>query len=156
MIAIRTNDISDDFVSSNIIEYTVKTLNSISLKFELSRLKSKVNEDFFLILDNAHKINAKIESIRDYIECYHINDILQDEDILQDISDMLSERKDEIEMSLDVLEAMPKMPNNANEVLYNAIDEVYSNIINAEFAISQKIAKAYLDTQSYKELLQEA
>ena len=40
--------------------------------------------------------------------------------------------------------------------LFNTFDELYSNIVNTNFLISQKISMAYFDSKSDISVLQEA
>ena len=149
--------------NSNDINILDKLLISVKIKLErlfaqkeIYKIQSRINESFLTLMKFAHEANADIESLRDAIDIYYINDITEDEKILQVFAEMLSQRTEMLEAILDVIEELEPMPNNANENLYRAFDELYSNIVNTNFDISQKLASAYLDTQSNTELLKGA
>lgn len=149
----NSNDINilDEFFVS------AKTkLEKLFAQKEIYKIQAKINESFLRLMKFAHEANADVESLRDAIDIYYINDIIEDEKILQVFSEMLTQRAEMLEAILDTIEELEPMPNNANENLHRAFDELYSNIVNTNFDISQKLASAYLDTQSNTELLKEA
>ncbi|WP_304546144.1 hypothetical protein [Sulfurimonas microaerophilic] len=134
-------------IVDSIFEYTEKQ----ALKRELQNIEKNV----IALTSKVHDSNAKCEAIRDFIEIYHINDIEADQIILNEVNETVLELKDEIE---DVLERedIHQIDKTFQSTLLNAFEELYSTLVNIDFAISQKIAQAYLDGKSDPELLQEA
>lgn len=115
-----------------------------------------VKKELLSMTGRVHQMNAEIETIKDFIDNYHINDIKEDELILAEYSDLLEDLKDDVEDTLDNLENTFNIPEPMKNSLVNAYEEFYSSMINTNFAISNKITQAYLESTSDRELLQEA
>jgi hypothetical protein len=107
------------------------------------------------LTNEAHRLNAEIEIIRDFIDNYYINDASSDEKILNKYSTMLDKLSSKIENILEVIEDS-KINNPMLSTLFTTYDDLYSNIVNTNFAISQKITMAYFDSKSDISVLQEA
>lgn len=118
---------------------------------ELKKLESKTIQ----ITSRLHGMNAKMEEVRDFVDLYHINDVQQDEIILNKFYDLIDEDIPELEAILDSHE-LTSLPIPVRDTISNAVDELYSTMVNINFAISQKIALAHADSKSDFELLQEA
>lgn len=157
-----TNKLMITNESSLLEEFFNKAKNKLEILFaqrELYKLQTLINEQFLIIMNIAHEANAEIESIEDIVNNYYINDIEHDEEIFQNISSMLDTRTESLEAVLDIIEELNNIndfPQHAKDSLYNAFNELYENIINTNFLISQKIASIYLDTEKNKKLLEEA
>lgn len=162
MLAANSNQFMITSDSSLLEEFFNKAKNKLEILFankELYKIQSLINEQFISVMNLAHETNAQIESIADIVDNYYINDLEQDEKILQEISNMLDSRTESLEAILDTIEEIKSMdafPSHAKDSLYNAFGELYENIVNTNFIISQKIASEYLETERNKELLEEA
>lgn len=157
-----TNQLGITNESSLLEEFFNKAKNKLEILFsqrEIYKLQSLINEQFLHIMNIAHETNAEIESINDLIDNYFINDIEKDEIILQEFSNLLDSKTESLEAVLDIIEELNNakgFPNHAKESLHNAFNELYENIVNTNFMISQKITSNYLDSEKNKELLEEA
>ena len=114
-----------------------------------------IQSQLIILTREAHNINAEVETIRDFIDNYYINDVVQDEIILNKYSHMIDKVSDKVENILDKSEASD-MPEGMKTSLVNAYDELYSTVVNTNFSISQKITQAYLASKSNTSILQEA
>lgn len=137
----------------------LKNISNSYAKFleqrEFEKALDQVHSKVLTITGKAHRYNAKMESIRDFIDLYYINDIETDEKLLNAFFDVIEERVPGVEDILDTIEALD-LPKEIKHHIFSAYDELYDTMVNINFAISQKIAEAYLATQSNTELLQEA
>lgn len=162
MLATNVNQLMITSDSSVLEEFFNKAKNKLEILFahkELYKIQTLINEQFISIMNLAHETNAQIESIADIVDNYYINDIEQDEKILQKISSMLDSRTEALEAILDAIEEIKNIngfPNHAKDSLHNAFNELYENIVNTNFTISQKIASEYLESEKNQELLEEA
>ncbi len=122
---------------------------------EFEKAIDQVHNKVLTITGRAHRYNAKMESIRDFVDLYYINDIESDEKLLNDFFYFIEETVPEVESILDTIESSD-LPKEIKSHIFDAYDELYDTMVNINFAISQKIAEAYLVSQSNTELLQEA
>lgn len=134
-------------VSNHFSQY----LRKRNFEIELKKFESKA----FEVISKAHEYNAKMEQVRDFVDLYYINDVQEDEQILNQFADLIDGILPDIEYVLDS-EDIASFPNPIRDIYINAFDELYSNMVNIKFAISQKIAQAYADSKSDFELLQDA
>lgn len=135
----------------NISHSYAKFLNQREFEKALDQVHAKI----LTITGKAHKYNAKMENIRDFVDLYHINDIETDEKILNNFFDFIDETIPEVENVLDTIKSSD-LPKEIVSHIFNAYDELYDTMVNINFAISQKIAQSHLASQSSLELLQEA
>jgi hypothetical protein len=124
-------------------------------KREFEKAIDQVHEKVLTITSKAHKYNAKIESIRDFVDLYHINDIETEEELFNNFFNLIEEKISSVEEILDTIEAL-EIPKEVKTHIFDAYDELYDTMVNVNFAITQKIAQAYLVNESNTELLQEA
>lgn len=124
-------------------------------KREFEKAIDRVHEKVLTITGKAHKYNAKMESIRDFVDLYHINDIEVEEELFNNFFNFIEETLPSVEDILDTIETLD-IPEEIRTHIYDAYDELYDTMVNVNFAISQKIAEAYLANKSNTELLQEA
>lgn len=122
---------------------------------EFEKAIDQVHTKVLTITGKAHSYNAKMESIRDFVDLYYINDIESDEKLLNNFFDFIEETLPEVESILETIEAVD-LPKEIQTHIFDAYDELYDTMVNINFTISQKIAEAYLVSQSNIELLQEA
>lgn len=159
MLAINTNSnyyIEDQpFVARELLDSLKKLFNDfIGEKIANQRFEN-LKKDFMFLTNEAHRLNAEIETIRDFIDNYYINDASSDEKILNQYSTMLDKISSKIENILEIIEDS-KINNPMLSTLFTTYDELYSNIVNTNFTISQKITMAYFDSKSDISVLQEA
>ncbi|MBS9782447.1 MAG: hypothetical protein KGV43_01430 [Arcobacter sp.] len=119
------------------------------------KLEKKLDYQTIYLLRNIHTIKAEMETIRDFINDYYINDIKIDEEVLTDYHELLENYIDKVEKSIDDIEGL-KDSNNVVNLILNAYEELYSTMVNINFTISQKISQVYLESQSDINLLEEA
>ena len=159
MLAVNANYYIDN--QSSIADELLISLKKLFKDFISEKIINKqlenIKKDFIMITKETHRINAEVETIRDFIDAYYINDIIYDEKILNKYSSVLEKISLKVENILDILEnAKTKVDNPIVNSLFNTFDELYSNIVNTNFLISQKISTAYFDSQSNITVLQEA
>ena len=157
MIAVHANYYIENqpSIANELLASFKKTVNGfITEKIAIKQFEN-IKKDFMTITKEAHGINAEVETIRDFIDNYYINEITHDEIILNKYSSILEKMSIKIENILDILEDA-KIKNPIIGTLFNTFDELYSNIVNTNFAISQKITMAYFDSKSDISVLQEA
>mgnify|MGYP003621175697 CR=1 FL=1 len=159
MLAINTNSNyfieNQPSVAKELLESLKKLFNDfIGEKIANQRFEN-LKKDFMFLTNEAHRLNAEIEIIRDFIDNYYINDASSDEKILNKYSTMLDKLSSKIENILEVIEDS-KINNPMLSTLFTTYDDLYSNIVNTNFAISQKITMAYFDSKSDISVLQEA
>ena len=159
MLAINTNSkyyIEDQpSVAKELLNSLKKLFNDfIGEKIANQRFEN-LKKDFMFLTNEAHRLNAEVEIIRDFIDNYYINDVSSDEKLLNKYSTMLDKISYKIENILDLIEEN-KNKNNMLSTLFTTYDDLYSNIVNTNFAISQKITMAYFDSKSDISVLQEA
>lgn len=131
------------------------TIKNVMIEKEVKQNFKNLKSHLLDLTSEAHDINAEIETIRDFIDSYYINDINLDEKILNKYSTMIDKLVDKLENILDQIEDKITVPQVKN-ILFNAYDELYSTAVNTNFVISQKIARAYLEDKSNISVLQEA
>lgn len=124
-------------------------------KREFEKSIDRVHEKVLTITGKAHEYNAKMENIRDFVDLYHINDIETEEELFNNFFNLIEEKILSVEEILDTVEALD-IPAPLRTHIFDAYDELYDTMVNVNFAISQKIAEAYLANESNTELLQEA
>ncbi|MDX4069128.1 hypothetical protein [Aliarcobacter skirrowii] len=159
MLAINTNSNyfieNQPSVAKELLVSLKKLFNDfIGEKIANQRFEN-LKKDFMFLTNEAHRLNAEIEIIRDFIDNYYINDASSDEKILNKYSTMLDKLSSKIENILEVIEDS-KINNPMLSTLFTTYDDLYSNIVNTNFAISQKITMAYFDSKSDISVLQEA
>lgn len=157
MIAVHANYYIENqpSIANELLASFKKTVNGfITEKIAIKQFEN-IKKDFMTITKEAHGINAEVETIRDFIDNYYINEITHDEIILNKYSSILEKMSIKIENILDILEDA-KIKNSMIGTLFNTFDELYSNIVNTNFLISQKISMAYFDSKSDISVLQEA
>lgn len=137
-------------------------LNSIKKMFKNFMIEKEAKNNFINIQTHlltltreAHSLNAEIETLRDFINNYYINDIIQDEKILNKYSNMLDNATDKVDVILDNIQKS-EMKKEIKRSLHDAFDDLHSTIVNVNFTISQNITLAYLDSKSNSEFLKEA
>lgn len=159
MLAINTNSkyyIEDQpSVAKELLESLKKSFKDFVGEKIANQEFENLKKDFIFITNEAHRLNAEIETIRDFIDNYYINDISSDEIVLTKYATMLDKISYKIENILDLIEEN-KNKNNMLSTLFTTYDDLYSNIVNTNFAISQKITMAYFDSKSDISVLQEA
>lgn len=159
MIAVHANYYIENqpSIANELLASFKKTVNGfITEKIAIKQFEN-IKKDFMTITKEAHGINAEVETIRDFIDNYYINEITHDEIILNKYSNILEKMSTKIENILDTLEdAKIKIKNPMIGTLFNTFDELYSNMVNTNFLISQKISMAYFDSKSNISVLQEA
>lgn len=141
--------LADDFLNS---------INSIFKKFFITKNKiseKEINKYFFRCVQRVHSLNANAETVRDFIEYYHINDIVEDEKILSQFTNTLIDLIDAVDDTILEIEKL-KIDTNIKTTLLNSFEELASTITNTNFSISQKIAKAYIDSKSNFTILKDA
>jgi len=89
------------------------------------------------------------------LECYYINDPIVDEKILNSFFYYFEEKKDNIENLLDN-EEYKKLPEFICDKLQNALENLYSELVNVSFDMSLKIGESYIGSESHYNLLQKA
>lgn len=157
MIAVHANYYIENqpSIANELLASFKKTVNGfITEKIAIKQFEN-IKKDFMTITKEAHGINAEVETIRDFIDNYYINEITHDEIILNKYSSILEKMSIKIENILDILEDA-KIKNPIIGTLFNTFDDLYSNIVNTNFLISQKISMAYFDSKSDISVLQEA
>lgn len=156
MIAANANYIIEN--QSSLADDFLLSINTIFKK--LTNTKNKINEKqmreyFFRCVQRVHSLNASAETIRDFIECYYINDVAQDETILSQYTDSLMDLIDAVDDSIAEIEAL-EFEKTMKASLLSSFEQLASTIVNVNFLISQKIAKAYIDSKSDISLLKDA
>jgi hypothetical protein len=124
-------------------------------KREFEKALNRLQETVLSVSGKAHRYNAKMESIRDFVDLYQINDIETEEELFNNFFNFIEELIPSVENILDTIETLDA-PEEIKTHIYDAYDELYDTMVNINFAISQKIAEAYLANESHTELLQEA
>lgn len=159
MLAINTNT---NYYIDNQPSVARELLNSLKKAFKefigekiANQEFENIKKDFIFLTKEAHKLNAEIEIIRDFVDNYFINDIVSDEIVLTKYSSVLEKISTKIEKILDVMED-DRANNPMLSTLFETYDELYSNIVNTNFTISQKITTAYFDSKSDISILKEA
>jgi len=107
------------------------------------------------LLKKINEATAGVVSFRDFIERYHVNDLEADSALLEHFSDSLEESKEVIEGMLDSRD-LRKIPGPFRETIYNALDILYGEIVNASLDISMKLGEAALGDSGDFYLLKEA
>lgn len=159
MLAANANYYIDDqsSVANELLISLKKAFRDFISEKIINKQLENIKKDFIVVIKEAHAINAEVETIRDFIDTYYINDITYDEKIMNKYSSILEKISERVENILDVLEATKiKIDNPMVNTLFNTFDELYSNIVNTNFIISQKISMAYFDSKSDISILQEA
>jgi len=128
--------------------------NNFKSNKTLNTTQENIKIDFIDIIKTIHMVNAQVETTRCFIDNYYINDIVFDEKILNQFSDILDKMALILESILDDLEDTKEDP--IIQTTINSFDELYSSVVNTNFIISSKISKAYLDSKSNFSILQEA
>ena len=101
MLAINTNSNyfieNQPYVAKELLESLKKLFNDfIGEKIANQRFEN-LKKDFMFLTNEAHRLNAEIEIIRDFIDNYYINDASSDEKILNKYSTMLDKLYSKIE-----------------------------------------------------------
>ena len=136
--------------------------------FDIGGLFANISSTFNKAIDNVakkiveHKVNsvsreifglkAEIENFREYIEAYHINDVIADEKVLKDYFIFFDEMKDKVEELIEDAK-FKELPMPYARVIENALNELYEELVALEFDISYKIAESYSDDKSVQDLL---
>ena len=136
MLAINTNSNyfieNQPSVAKELLESLKKLFNDfIGEKIANQRFEN-LKKDFMFLTNEAHRLNAEIEIIRDFIDNYYINDASSDEKILNKYSTMLDKISSKIENILEIIEDS-KINNPMLSTLFETYDELYSNIVNTNF-----------------------
>lgn len=134
-------------VSNHFSDY----LRKRSFEVEFKKFESKA----FEVIGKAHEYNAKMEQVRDFVDLYYVNDIQEDEKLLNQFFDLIENTLPDIEFVLDS-EDIATLPTPVRDTIIGAYDELYSTMVNINFAISQKIAQSYANSKSNLKLLQDA
>lgn len=142
-------------VANELLTSLKRAINGFIGEKIANRQFENIRKDFMTLTKEGHIINAEIEIVRDFIENYYINDITQDDIILNKYSTMIDKMSVKVENILDKIEAS-ELPKDMKTTLINTYDELYSNLINTNFIISQKSTMAYFDSKSNTSILQEA
>lgn len=157
MLAINTNYYIEDqpSVARELLDSLKKSFKEFIGEKIANQEFENIRKDFMFLTSEAHRLNAKIETIRDFIDNYYINDASSDEVILTKYLTMLDKMSSKIENILEIIEDN-KINNTMLSTLFTTYDELYSNIVNTSFTISQKITVAYFDSKSNISILKEA
>lgn len=157
MLAIKADYYIDNqpSVANELLTSLKKAINGFIGEKIANKQFENIKKDFMALTKEGHILNAEIEIVRDFIENYYINDIAQDDIILNKYSAMIDKMSVKVENILDKIEAC-NLPKDMKTTLINTYDELYSNLINTNFIISQKSTMAYFDSKSNTSILQEA
>jgi len=136
-----------------LFEQINKSVSSFLKDLQIYKDNKIVYSETIKCLKEIHLIKAEVDSVRDAVDIYYINDILEDEKNLSIFAQYLDNVADEVEK---ILEKNEILSSKIKETLYDALDDLHSSAVNASFEISQKIAQAYLDNKSNIQLLKEA
>lgn len=142
-------------IANELLNTFKSSVKNIMAEKEARENFKNIQSQLLILTREAHNLNAEVETIRDFIDNYYINDVSQDEIILNKYSHMLDKVSDKVENILDKTENS-EMPEPMKNSFFNAYDELYSTVINANFTISQKITQAYFANKSNTSILQEA
>lgn len=142
-------------VANELLSSLKKAINGFIGEKIANKHFENIKKDFMILTKEGHILNAEIETVRDFIDNYYINDITYDEIILNKYSTMIDKMSVKVENILDKIEAS-ELPKDMKTTLINTYDELYSNLINTNFVISQKSTMAYFDNKSNTSILQEA
>ncbi len=132
-----------------------KTIEKIIASFHDYTLKKEIENKIEKIIKNINVQKKHIEKTRNYIEKYYVNNIKVDEKLLMEFYDFIEFYTEAIEGILDSQE-LNNLPEDIRKNIYDIIDSLYSELVNTNFLISQKISQAYLDSKSNIELLENA
>lgn len=157
MLAVNANYYIDNqpSVANELLTSLKRAINGFIGEKIANKQFENIKKDFMALTKEGHILNAEIEILRDFIENYYINDIAQDDVILNKYSAMIDKISIKVENILDKIEAF-NLPKDMKTTLLNTYDELYSNLINTNFIISQKSTMAYFDSKSNTSILQEA
>jgi hypothetical protein len=128
-----------------------KAINSYHEELLLKEIQVRT----FNLLSDIYVATAEIESFRDMVDGYYINDVEVDEKVLNSFFHYFEEKKDLIEEFLDA-EEYNKLPIFIGEKLHDSLDKLYAQLVNASFDVSLKIGESYVGSESNYNLLQDA
>jgi len=154
MLAVNSNYYNIDnqpYIANELLKSLKQDYHNVETKKILNKPQENIKKDFIDTIKTIHMVNAQVETTRDFLDNYYINDIY-DEKILNQFSHILDKMAFMLESILDDL----KDEDPIMQTIINNLDELYSNVVNTNFLISSKISKAYLDSKSNFTILQEA
>jgi len=142
-------------IPNELFNSVTKSIKKAISSYQEELLLKEIETRTSILLDNIYSATTEVISFRDMLEGYYINDPIVDEKILNSFFYYFEEKKDNIENLLDN-EEYKKLPEFICDKLQNALENLYSELVNVSFDMSLKIGESYIGSESHYNLLQKA
>lgn len=142
-------------IAYELFNSVTKSIKHVITSYREELLLKEIEATTFILLSNIYSTTADIQSFRDMLDGYYINDTQIDEKVLTSFFYYLEDNKEHIENILDE-EKFKSLPKFMSEKLSDALEKLYAQLVNASFDLSLKIGDAYIGSESNYNLLQEA
>ena len=142
-------------IAYELFESLTKSVKQAISSYKEEIFLKKIEAKTFILLSNIYQATAEVESFRDMVDGYYINDPQVDEKVLNHFFYYMEENKENIENILDEEEYM-QLPQFISKRLHNAFENLYNQLVNASFDVSLKVGESYIGSESNYNFLQKA
>lgn len=120
-------------------------MNDLTKELQLVKLKAEAEKRTIEILNDLNYCIAEMQTYRDLMQSYYINDLKLEEDIFTDLCMYFDDMLDKVEVLQE--KDLSNYPDGLKNIIVKKVDTLYEQVVMAKFEASQKIAEQMIGCQ---------